>query len=351
MGFRYRKSIKVAPGVKVNVGKKSVGVSVGGKGFHTSVNSSGRRTTTASIPGTGMSYVKTSSIKTSSSKNKKTASTPVENQPVNDDYANAAADDPKYSYYYSDNQNQEPQKSKKKANDSNKNKKPGCLTIIIVILLLIVTLASCNSCMQDDTSGSEESTEISTEQTTETETIEGSLDAAGTVMYTTTTVNVRSAPGTDASVIAILAPGDEVNVLEDDGSWSKIETENGTAYIASDYLADSYTAPEEPKEQQAQTVAETPAAEEQPAQETPAVHEAEQQESSAPQETVVQETPAVQEQEPQVQEAQPSTDMVWVPQSGSKYHSNSSCSGMKNPRQISKEDAIAQGYEPCSKCY
>ena len=29
MGTRYRKSIKVAPGVKVNVGKKSVGISVG----------------------------------------------------------------------------------------------------------------------------------------------------------------------------------------------------------------------------------------------------------------------------------------------------------------------------------
>lgn len=31
MGKRFRKSIKVAPGVKVNLGKKSVGVSVGGK--------------------------------------------------------------------------------------------------------------------------------------------------------------------------------------------------------------------------------------------------------------------------------------------------------------------------------
>ena len=30
MGFRFRKSIKIAPGVKVNLGKKSVGVSVGG---------------------------------------------------------------------------------------------------------------------------------------------------------------------------------------------------------------------------------------------------------------------------------------------------------------------------------
>ena len=63
MGFRFRKSFKIAPGVKLNVGKKSVGVSVGGKGFRTSVNSSGRRTTSVGIPGTGLSYVTTSSSK------------------------------------------------------------------------------------------------------------------------------------------------------------------------------------------------------------------------------------------------------------------------------------------------
>ena len=31
MGLNFRKSIKVADGVKLNVGKKSAGVSVGGK--------------------------------------------------------------------------------------------------------------------------------------------------------------------------------------------------------------------------------------------------------------------------------------------------------------------------------
>lgn len=59
MGLRFRKSIKVAPGVRVNVGKKSVGVSVGTKGARASINSSGRRTTSVGIPGTGISYVNT----------------------------------------------------------------------------------------------------------------------------------------------------------------------------------------------------------------------------------------------------------------------------------------------------
>src|SRR4029453_16482415 len=45
MGFRMRKSIKLAPGVKLNVSKRGVGASVGGKGARYSVHSSGRRTT------------------------------------------------------------------------------------------------------------------------------------------------------------------------------------------------------------------------------------------------------------------------------------------------------------------
>lgn len=44
-------------------------------------------------------------------------------------------------------------------------------------------------------------------------------------------------------------------------------------------------------------------------------------------------------------------NMVWVPQSGSKYHSTSSCSGMKNPSQITKAEAESRGYTPCKRCY
>ena len=46
-----------------------------------------------------------------------------------------------------------------------------------------------------------------------------------------------------------------------------------------------------------------------------------------------------------------SETMVWIPQSGSKYHSRSGCSNMKNPTQVTKEEAIDRGYEPCKRCY
>lgn len=65
MGFRFRKSFKVAPGVRLNVSKKSSSISVGGKGFRTSVSTTGRRTNTVGIPGTGISHVSTSGGKRS----------------------------------------------------------------------------------------------------------------------------------------------------------------------------------------------------------------------------------------------------------------------------------------------
>ena len=44
-------------------------------------------------------------------------------------------------------------------------------------------------------------------------------------------------------------------------------------------------------------------------------------------------------------------EMVWIPSSGTKYHSKSTCSGMNSPRQIPLEDAIKQGYTACKKCH
>ena len=46
-----------------------------------------------------------------------------------------------------------------------------------------------------------------------------------------------------------------------------------------------------------------------------------------------------------------SSTMVWIPKSGKKYHSSSSCSNMKNPSQVTIEKAQSLGYTPCSKCY
>lgn len=59
MGFRMRKSFKVAPGVRVNVSKSGVGASVGTRGARYSAHSSGRRTTSVGVPGTGVGWTST----------------------------------------------------------------------------------------------------------------------------------------------------------------------------------------------------------------------------------------------------------------------------------------------------
>ena len=73
MGLRFRKSIKIAPGVKLNIGSKSVGVSLGGKYAGISLNSRTGAQVRASAPGTGLSYTKKigGKKKTSGKKSKK----------------------------------------------------------------------------------------------------------------------------------------------------------------------------------------------------------------------------------------------------------------------------------------
>lgn len=44
--------------------------------------------------------------------------------------------------------------------------------------------------------------------------------------------------------------------------------------------------------------------------------------------------------------------MVWVPtKSGKKYHSKPDCSNMRDPKQITQEEAEEQGFTPCKKCH
>lgn len=56
MGIRYRTSFKIAPGVKLNLNAKSASITGGVRGAHVTYNSKGYRTTSAGLPGTGMSY-------------------------------------------------------------------------------------------------------------------------------------------------------------------------------------------------------------------------------------------------------------------------------------------------------
>ena len=55
MGFRFRRSIRLLPGLRINLGKKGASVSLGGRGATVNLSSKGTRTTVG-LPGTGLSY-------------------------------------------------------------------------------------------------------------------------------------------------------------------------------------------------------------------------------------------------------------------------------------------------------
>ena len=63
VGLRFRRSFKIAPGVRLNVNNNSTGISFGGKGLRYTLNSTGRRTSSVGIPGIGLSHVSTKSGK------------------------------------------------------------------------------------------------------------------------------------------------------------------------------------------------------------------------------------------------------------------------------------------------
>ena len=59
MGFRYRRSVKILPGVRVNFNKNSASVTFGGKHYKATVNNStGAVTTSARTPIKGLYYSK-----------------------------------------------------------------------------------------------------------------------------------------------------------------------------------------------------------------------------------------------------------------------------------------------------
>lgn len=80
MGFRFRKSIKIAPGVRINLTKKGVSsVSVGKRGATMNVGKKGTRGTVG-IPGSGLSYSSYKSHNQSkSTPNNSSQQTPISN--------------------------------------------------------------------------------------------------------------------------------------------------------------------------------------------------------------------------------------------------------------------------------
>jgi hypothetical protein len=57
MSFRFRRTVRVLPGLRLNVGQRNISASVGTRGFWYTLGSAGRRITVG-LPGTGLYWTK-----------------------------------------------------------------------------------------------------------------------------------------------------------------------------------------------------------------------------------------------------------------------------------------------------
>lgn len=325
MGFRFRKSFKIAPGVRVNVGKKSVGISAGVKGARVSVNSSGRKTTTVGLPGTGLSYSKTEKI--GGSKTSIRSSSSNNAQPIRPDLQPA-----------------QPQEEKKK------NGCCGCAVYAFIALLIIGALGSCIGGTDDkdkhtDTANNGTQAAVITQLTQTSDTVtEIDLGSSQTLTYTVDpsdfamTADAVYATTSDSDVLAVSA-----ECLSDP---ARVEvTLTGKAAGTADYTV---RAAEGDAQQTGQITVHDRAAEQAAAE---AEAEAKAKAEKAAAEKAAQEQAAAEaaaaQQAAQEQAAAQQSETVYVTPSGKRWHRSASCAG-KNARAVTMDQV--GGRTPCQKC-
>jgi hypothetical protein len=56
MPFRFRRSVSVLPGLRINLGKRGSSITLGGRRLHTTFRPGHTPRTTVGLPGSGLSY-------------------------------------------------------------------------------------------------------------------------------------------------------------------------------------------------------------------------------------------------------------------------------------------------------
>lgn len=311
MGFRFRKSISAGP-LRINFSKSGVGASVGGKGFRYTKKAGGGTRSTVSIPGTGISYVKDYSSKSSSKRGSQTKNHKHNDTPKSTNNESNSLIElllciflgwmGAHRFY-----------THRKVSGLVYLFTLGCCGIgwlgdILIIVsrffpnqnasikryikpiayvLAFLILLLIGGC-------NSEVSDVPTEPTAIVETTEATTEPETTAPTTEPT----TVPTTEATTEPATEPTMESTVTSTSEPATEAPTEPATE------------APTEP-------VTEAPT---EPATEAPT-------------------------------EPEPQGNMVWISKTGKKYHSNPNCSNMKNPSQITEEQAIARKLERCKKCY
>ena len=143
-------------------------------------------------------------------------------------------------------------------------------------------------------------------------------------MYVASTANIRSEPDKNASKLGTLSQNDEVAITGTvDNGWYRINYKGAEGYVKGDLLTTEKVVVQAPVVTQ------------------PSDENGNGRGSNGGGSSVT---------IPSVGDTQ--GDLVWIPtKGGTKYHSNSSCSNMDNPMQVTREHAEANGFTPCKRCH
>ncbi len=358
MGFRLRKSVRFGP-LRLNFSRSGIGYSVGGKGFRLTKKARGGLRTTVSLPGTGLSYVKESGGRRSKGGGRRAGAgaLPVCGKSVQ----TPAPRRPKRAFPW------------------------GWALFAFFTFSMLAFFPSWASLFLLAAAaltfprgplarlfGGGRAYRAAQVAAVCALTILSSY----TVPSRTSSLAVTEAPQSSAALFAASDPApaaapdveqDAAAVSNPDVPGSAVSAVSGSAG-PSDATAEEAQEKEQGEDSSAQTgesaqaaadsaspnaasgAAERSAAEQPPAAGTAGAGVPRTQAAAPPVQQPAQ-VPAAPQTQPSA--AEPQGAMVWIAGSGegTKYHSRSGCSNMKNPVQISLADAQRMGYTPCKRCY
>lgn len=315
MGFRFRKSKKVGP-FRINMSQKGIGWSVGVKGLRYTKKAGGGSRVTASIPGTGISYV------TDSKKPRRKSQPEI------------TAPDHKLLDQASTMGHSDFTPASGGSGSSSGGKRPGhgCLWWVVAILFWPFSL----------------SIWFWRSSLVSNKALKAGILAVAWVLIvlaggnSTDTTSPSLPVASSGPASSMIAASSEVQEEEDPPAESTPASEPASSQGIQEEADSIPASSQEPQKVAAASEPAVPAASE-------SVPAASSESAAAP--APVETAPAPVVTTPVPAQPQQQEVMVWISTTGSKYHSRSSCSNMKNPSQVTLEQAQALGLTPCKKCY
>jgi len=196
MKFKFRKRIKIAPGIRINISKSGISTSIGRPGATINLSKRGTRVS-AGIPGTGISTTKV-----------------YKREPEN-------------------NEDITPHQTAPEIEQNNKLKIFGW---VLAILFLTAALKSCfttGKTADTHTLASEEP-EVITQNTEDADELPPS-PTVKTLYVSPPILNVRNAP--NGKIIGTINQGMPIIIYEEHDGWNRISPDNDTEeWVASQYL-------------------------------------------------------------------------------------------------------------------